>query len=122
MSRRSRHRRDDFGGGENWFSSLLKPFRRFFSKVGGRDRSLERAASSEPLWKSLLLLVPRLLYELFRFLIFDWSTSRKGKAFLYALPALGTVALAIAMCHTPGRAILPVLSPAHCPDPDARHC
>jgi hypothetical protein len=97
MSRRSRHRRDDFGGGENWFSSLLKPFRRFFSKIGGRDRSLERAASSEPLWKSLLLLVPRLLYELFRFLIFDWSTSRKGKAFLYALPALGTVALAIAI-------------------------
>lgn len=97
MSRRSRHRRDDFGGGENWFSSLLRPIRRFFSKLGGRDRSLERAASSEPLWKSLLLLIPRLLYELFRFLIFDWSTSRKGKAFLFALPALGTVALLIAI-------------------------
>jgi|GEM_PF-3527183 len=97
MSRRSRHRRDDFGGGENWFSSLVRPIRRLFSKLGGRDRSLERAASSEPLWKSLLLLIPRLLSELFRFLIFDWSTSRKGKAFLYALPALGTVGLVVAI-------------------------
>ena len=96
MSRRSRHRRDDFGGEGNWFSTIRRRVSRFFSKIGGKDRSLERAASKEPLWKSLLLLVPRLVYELFRFLIFDWSTSRKGRAFLYALPALGTVALGIA--------------------------
>lgn len=91
MSRRHRQRRDDFGG-ESWLSSRLKTLRRRWKRLRGKDRSLELGGRKEPLWRSRLLLIPRAVYELFRFLIVDWSSSRRGRAFLYALPALLTVA------------------------------
>ncbi len=92
MSRRRHHREDDFGGGDSWLSRSRRRFTRWLEKLTGGERSLERAGRSEPLAISLLLLIPRGVAELFRFLISDWSTSRKGRAFLFALPALGTVA------------------------------
>lgn len=51
----------------------------------------------EPLWMWLLLLLPRALGQLFSFLIYDWSSSRTGRAFFFALPAMATVALIIAI-------------------------
>lgn len=70
---------------------------RWLGSIFGGERSLERSARSEPLGVTLLMLIPRSLGELFRFLINDWSTSRKGRCFLFALPALGAVAAIIAI-------------------------
>lgn len=97
MSRSRRHRRDDFGGEESWFSRLWRRSWRRLEQVFGGERSLDRSARSESLLVSLLMLLPRAVAELFRFLINDWSTSRKGRAFFLALPALGTVGVIIAI-------------------------
>ncbi|MFO0035212.1 MAG: hypothetical protein ACK55S_08390 [Planctomycetota bacterium] len=97
MSRSRRHRRDDFGGEESWFSRQRRRAMRYLESLFDGERSLDRSARSEPLWYSGLMLLPRALGELFHFLINDWSTSRKGRAFFFALPALGTVALIAAI-------------------------
>lgn len=97
MSPSRRHRRDEFGGDESWFARLRRKSWRKLEKVFGGEKSLDRSARSEPLWVSLLMLIPRALAELFRFLVNDWSTSRKGRSFFFGLPALGVVGAIIAV-------------------------
>lgn len=84
----------------SFIGRLTAPLRktvRWIASFGSDGESFGRSSSDESIWRSLLLFPVRILGAFGQFLIFGWSTSRNGSAFVRAIPVVGAVLLVIAI-------------------------